>query len=52
MGMEKVDFGWYMRTITPWAVTGYLGGILVYVAQQGSLSGQVGAPILGFLTGQ
>ncbi len=33
MGMEKIDFFWYMRKITLWAVIGYLAGAAVYVVQ-------------------
>ena len=27
MGMEKVDFGWYAKRISLYALLGYLGGI-------------------------
>ena len=33
MGMEKIDFFWYMRKVTLWAVIGYLAGAAVYVMQ-------------------
>lgn len=33
MGMEKIDFVWYFRRVTLWAVLGYLAGAAVYVAQ-------------------
>ncbi|MEZ4966574.1 MAG: sodium:proton antiporter NhaD [Saprospiraceae bacterium] len=33
MGMEKIDFVWYLKRITLWAVIGYLSGAAVYVAQ-------------------
>ena len=28
MGLEKIDFGWYLRKITPLALAGYLAGML------------------------
>ncbi|MCM1150563.1 MAG: sodium:proton antiporter NhaD [Alistipes sp.] len=28
MGLEKIDFGWYLRKITPLALAGYLTGML------------------------
>ncbi len=31
MGMEKIDFFWYFKRITIWAVIGYLAGAVVYV---------------------
>ncbi|MCC6413208.1 MAG: sodium:proton antiporter NhaD [Saprospiraceae bacterium] len=31
MGMEKIDFFWYFKRITVWAVIGYLAGAAVYV---------------------
>ncbi len=31
MGMEKVDFVWYMKKISVTALTGYLGGMVVYL---------------------
>lgn len=30
MGLEKINFFWYIRNITPWALLGYLSGALVY----------------------
>jgi Na+/H+ antiporter NhaD/arsenite permease-like protein len=33
MGMEKIDFFWYVRRITAWAVLGYLAGAAAYVGQ-------------------
>jgi Na+/H+ antiporter NhaD/arsenite permease-like protein len=33
MGLEKIDFLWYMRKISGLALLGYLGGALVYIAQ-------------------
>lgn len=33
MGLEKIDFLWYMRKISGLALLGYLGGALVYLAQ-------------------
>lgn len=31
MGMEKVDFIWYLKKISLWALLGYLAGAIVYV---------------------
>ena len=31
MGMEKIDFIWYLKHITPYALLGYLAGAGVYV---------------------
>ncbi len=31
MGMEKIDFVWYLKKITPYALLGYLAGAGVYV---------------------
>eukprot|EP01025_Chloroclados_australasicus_P018667 TRINITY_DN19901_c0_g2_i1.p2 TRINITY_DN19901_c0_g2~~TRINITY_DN19901_c0_g2_i1.p2 ORF type:complete len:239 (+),score=37.14 TRINITY_DN19901_c0_g2_i1:61-717(+) len=31
MGLEKADFMWYVRKVSPWALFGYLGGIAAYV---------------------
>lgn len=33
MGIEKIDFFWYVRRITGWAVLGYLAGVAAYVLQ-------------------
>jgi len=33
MGLEKIDFIWYMRKISGLALIGYLAGALVYIAQ-------------------
>ncbi len=33
MGMEKIDFFWYLKRITLWAVVGYLAGAGVFVFQ-------------------
>jgi len=30
MGLERITFGWYMRNITPLALSGYLAGIVSY----------------------
>jgi Na+/H+ antiporter NhaD/arsenite permease-like protein len=35
MGMEKIDFGWYLRKISLWAVLGYTAGAVVYLVMQG-----------------
>ena len=31
MGLEKIDFGWYLKKISLWALLGYLSGGLVYI---------------------
>jgi Na+/H+ antiporter NhaD/arsenite permease-like protein len=33
MGMEKIDFIWYMKKISPWALLGYFAGAGVYILQ-------------------
>jgi len=33
MGMEKIEFFWYIKRITGWAVLGYLAGAGAYVLQ-------------------
>jgi Na+/H+ antiporter NhaD/arsenite permease-like protein len=33
MGLEKISFGWYLRTISGVALIGYLAGLLVYYLQ-------------------
>lgn len=38
MGLEHIDFLWYMRRIGPWALLGYISGAIVVVVQQ-SLTG-------------
>lgn len=35
MGIEKIEFGWYLKNISWLALVGYLGGALVYVLQGG-----------------
>ena len=35
MGMEKIEFGWYMRKISLWAILGYTAGAVVYLVMQG-----------------
>ena len=35
MGIEKIDFMWYVRRISGLAVLGYVAGALVYVAERG-----------------
>ena len=32
MGMEKIDFFWYLRNISLLALLGYLGGAFTYIA--------------------
>jgi Na+/H+ antiporter NhaD/arsenite permease-like protein len=33
MGLEKIDFVWYLKKISPWALLGYLSGVCVYWIQ-------------------
>lgn len=33
MGLEHIDFMWYLRKIAPWALLGYFSGIAVYLLQ-------------------
>lgn len=33
MGLEHIDFMWYLRFVAPWALLGYLSGVLVYLTQ-------------------
>ncbi len=33
MGMEKIDFIWYLKKITPYALLGYLAGVGCYVLE-------------------
>lgn len=35
MGMEKIEFGWYLKRISLLALLGYLGGALVYLVIHG-----------------
>ena len=37
MGMEKIEFGWYLRKISLLAFMGYLGGALVYLFMHGEI---------------
>ncbi len=37
MGMEKVDFMWYLKKISAIALTSYLGGVAVYLIQEAFL---------------
>ncbi|MFY9310923.1 MAG: sodium:proton antiporter NhaD [Bacteroidia bacterium] len=34
MGMEKIEFGWYLKKISLLAVIGYFAGALFYIAQE------------------
>jgi Na+/H+ antiporter NhaD/arsenite permease-like protein len=34
MGLERIDFFWYLRRIAPLALAGYVAGIVVYFIQQ------------------
>jgi len=33
MGLERIDFMWYLKKISWLAAIGYLSGALVYIAQ-------------------
>ncbi len=33
MGLEKINFGWYLRRFTLWALAGYLAGAVVYIIE-------------------
>lgn len=33
MGLEKIDFMWYLRKVAPWALLGYAAGVAVYLIQ-------------------
>jgi Na+/H+ antiporter NhaD/arsenite permease-like protein len=35
MGMEKIEFGWYLRKISIWAILGYTAVAVVYLVMQG-----------------
>jgi len=37
MGLEKIDFFWYVRKVSGWALLGYLTGAAVYMAQYHAL---------------
>ncbi|MCC7338116.1 MAG: sodium:proton antiporter NhaD [Pirellulaceae bacterium] len=37
MGLEHIDFIWYLRRIAPWALAGYLAGAVVVLIQQNLL---------------
>lgn len=34
MGLEKIDFVWYIKRVSLWALIGYLGGAGVFVVQE------------------
>ncbi len=34
MGLEHIDFMWYLRRITPWALVGYIAGASVVLVQR------------------
>ncbi len=33
MGLEKINFGWYLKKFTLWALAGYLAGAAVYIVE-------------------
>ena len=44
MGLEKIDFVWYLKTISPWAVLGYFSGIIVLLLQSTITAWLFGSP--------
>ncbi|MDO5510683.1 MAG: sodium:proton antiporter NhaD [Weeksellaceae bacterium] len=34
MEKEKITFGWYLRKITPYAIAGFIAGIIIFILQQ------------------
>lgn len=45
MGLEHINFFWYMKKVTPWALLGYFAGVGAYMLQHalmGSSGGSVG----------
>ncbi len=34
MGLEKIDFLWYLKRVSLWALIGYLGGAAVFIVQE------------------
>ena len=41
MGMEKIDFIWYLKKITPLALAGFVAGALIYILMDVTLFTQV-----------
>lgn len=39
MGLEHIDFVWYLRRIGPWALIGYAAGVSMFFAQQSIFGG-------------
>lgn len=39
MGMEKADFTWYLKKVSPWALAGYVAGVGVLVVQKALMEG-------------
>jgi hypothetical protein len=33
MGLEKIDFVWYVKKISVWALLGYFAGAALYILQ-------------------
>jgi Na+/H+ antiporter NhaD/arsenite permease-like protein len=33
MGIQKIDFMWYLKNISLWALIGYISGGIVYIIQ-------------------
>ena len=38
MGMERIDFLWYVKNISLWATLGYLAGVGVFLLQASLMS--------------
>lgn len=34
MGLEKINFMWYVKHISGWAIVGFLAGIGIYILQK------------------
>ncbi|MFN8776489.1 MAG: sodium:proton antiporter NhaD [Flavobacteriales bacterium] len=39
MGLEKIEFMWYLRKVSIWALLGYFGGAAVYILEMAILRG-------------
>ncbi len=37
MGLEKIDFMWYLRKVSLWALIGYIAGAAVYIIEMALL---------------
>ena len=34
MGIEHINFVWYLRHVAPWALLGFASGVIVFFVQQ------------------